>query len=313
MAGLVVLGAGGLIGRATVIEARRLGIEPVRGVGRARRTPADLGPALTGWDSVDLVTTEPHVLGGLLRSYMPQAIINCVGRTEGGPARLTRANVVATAVIVEAVARMRTSTRLVQIGSAAEYGKPVKATSAISELDAARPVTTYGVTKLAAAQIVLVAARKEGIDAVVARVFNPIGAGMPVASLPGHALHRIREAVEGGTDRVEFGPLSAVRDYIDLRDVASALLTIGFADALADDVLNVGSGAGTVVRTIPSFIADRLGFSGNIVETGDGSPRSSDVTYQRADISRLTGLGWHPRYDLGASVDALVAGLTGRP
>ena len=313
MAGIVVLGAGGLIGRATIAEAERRGIEPVRGIGRSREAPDDMQAGLASWDCLDLATTDAGTLRGLLGRYLPDVVVNCAGRTDGGPAELARANVVVTGAVVEALDPEQMASRLVQVGSAAEYGQPTSTTSPSSEEQAARPLSVYGVTKLAATQLVLVAARTRGLDAAVARVFNPIGAGMPAASLPGRAVRRIRDAIERGTDRVEFGPLSHVRDFVDLRDVADALLTIGLADSLPDDLLNVGSGTGTTVRSIPSLVAERLGFTGSITETGDGSPRSWTVSYQRADIARLARLGWRPRYDLAASIDALVGERPGRP
>ena len=308
-----MLGAGGLIGRATIAEAERRGIEPVRGVGRSRPTPNAAPAGLASWDALDLATADPGTLRGLLRRYAPDVVVNCAGRTDGGAAELARANVVVTGAVVEAMDGEGPAIRLVQVGSAAEYGQPMSTTSATSEEQAARPLSMYGVTKLAATQLVLVAARTRDLDAAVARVFNPIGAGMPTASLAGRAVRMIRDAIERGTDRVEFGPLSAVRDFVDLRDIASALLTIGLTRTLDADLYNVGSGTGTVVRSIPTMVAERLGFAGSIVETGDGSPRSFEVGHQRADITRLARLGWVPRHDLGASIDALVAGLPGRP
>nr|WP_322975329.1 NAD-dependent epimerase/dehydratase family protein [Actinacidiphila bryophytorum] len=64
--------------------------------------------------------------------------------------------------------------RLVQLGSAAEYGPGVPGT-ALAESAAARPAGVYGATKLAGT----LAVAGSGLDAVVLRVFNPVGAGAP--------------------------------------------------------------------------------------------------------------------------------------
>jgi nucleoside-diphosphate-sugar epimerase len=74
-------------------------------------------------------------------------------------------------------------------------------------------------------------------------------------------------------------------------------------------VVNVGSGRPTVVRDLVRLIADRAGFSGEIGESGNASPRSPDVAYQVADIGRIGSMGWIPTVPLDASVDALVAGI----
>jgi hypothetical protein len=57
------------------------------------------------------------------------------------------------------------------------------------------------------------------------------------------------------------------------------------------------------------MIADRLGFSGEILESAGPSPRSRGVNRQVADIARIRSVGWMPTVDLGQSVDALITGV----
>ena len=159
-------------------------------------------------------------LAQLLERLEPEAIVNGAGRTSGSTDELWRANVEPVAAILEAMRLAAPGARLVHLGSAAEYAEvPSDTTAEDAPLAASTP---YAVAKLAAFKLVSEAA-ESGLDTVVARVFNPIGPRMPPTSLPGHAARLLRDAVVEGARTIELGPLGAVRDYVDLRDIATAV------------------------------------------------------------------------------------------
>jgi nucleoside-diphosphate-sugar epimerase len=246
-------------------------------------------------------------LAGLLGRLAPTTIVNCIGRTAGTADELQQANVESVRTLLEAMRRAAPGARLVHLGSAAEYAEiPHDRTSEDAPLGAWSP---YAASKLAAFRLVS-DARDSGLETVVARVFNPIGPGMPDTSLPGHAARLLREATTAGATEVELGPLDAVRDYVDLRDIATAIGLLATAPRLSHPVYNVGTGRPTPVRDLVRAIASRIGFSGAVLESAPGSPRSPAVLHQVADVSRLTAAGWQPTVDLEASVDALVASVS---
>jgi nucleoside-diphosphate-sugar epimerase len=296
VSGVLVVGAAGLIGRSVLAEAERSGVAAGAVVGRPSAGGASAHVLRLASDAVD-------PLARLFERLAPAAIVNCAGRTEGEPDELLEANVEPVRAIVGAMRVAVPRARLVHLGSAAEYA------AVSSEMtDEEAPLggsTPYAAAKLAALAVVREAA-ESGLDAVVARVFNPIGPGMPPSSLPGRATHLLRDAVGRGAGAVELGPLDAVRDYVDLRDIATAVRALASAQHLEHRVYNVGSGRPTLVRDLVRLIADRVGFPGAIRESAAASPRSSGVRRQVADISRIRSLGWEPAVPLLDSVDALV-------
>ncbi|MGQ0607516.1 MAG: NAD-dependent epimerase/dehydratase family protein, partial [Chloroflexota bacterium] len=193
MAGLLVLGASGLLGRAVVDEARQEGDAPVTGVGRTSPgvERADRGHQL------DLTFATVSNVVDLLVSVSPSAVINCIGQTEGDRPSLGRANIVTVGVLLEALAQWGRMPRLVHLGSAAEYAASPRGTNT-REDDPLEPKTAYGITKLAATRLVELAIGAGEIDGVVARVFNPLGPGMPESSMPGRAAHVIGRAAANG-------------------------------------------------------------------------------------------------------------------
>jgi nucleoside-diphosphate-sugar epimerase len=303
VAGILVAGGSGLLGRAVLAEARRSEAEKVHSL--VRRPPGDI-PADTY--VAPLVRETVEVVASLIARLDPEAIVNCVGRTDGDEVELVRANFDTVNVLLDAMERSGSAARVVHIGSAAEYA-PMPDERPTTEQTPLVPSTPYGAAKAAASRLVLRARGERAIDAIVARVFNPLGAGMPPTSLAGRAARLVAEAARSGRAWVEFGPLDARRDFIDVRDVARAVVLLARSQAPEHDTYNIGRGVAVPVRELVHLISDRVGFAGEIREGAEGSPRSAALVYQRAEISRITVLGWAPRFGLHASVEALVDGL----
>jgi nucleoside-diphosphate-sugar epimerase len=146
---------------------------------------------------------------------------------------------------------------------------------------------------------------------VVLRVFNALGPDMPPGTLPSTALRHLTDAVASSAPRIEMGPLGAVRDFVDVRDIAAAVVAACRAPRLEAPVINVGSGTGHSARELVGALAERVGFAGEIGEAAAGSPRSSDVPWQVADVSLAERLlGWRPAHDLRSTVELMTADAT---
>lgn len=257
-----------------------------------------------GRDRHDLVHGSVADLAALLREAQPDAVANCTGRLAGQAHELTLANTVATAKLLDAIAVAAPGARFVRLGSAAEYG-PVPPDRAVTERDLAQPLSEYGLTHLAATRLVELASAAGRADGAVLRVFNPVGPGLAEDTVLGRVAAALRRAVDRGGD-ITVGPLDAYRDFVDVRDVASAVLAAVLVPHLPERVFNVGSGQAVPVRHAVRLLADVAGFAGQIREDGGGSGRSAAVGWIRADIGRAwRGLGWTPVHDLTESVKTL--------
>ncbi|OGN82411.1 MAG: hypothetical protein A2X23_07900 [Chloroflexi bacterium GWC2_73_18] len=303
---ILVLGAGGLIGTHVrrALRADPAGHETIC-LGRARRDPQ----TAERWIIFDLATGDRGELARVMREARPEAVINCSGETAGDLPELVGANVLIVARVIEAIEAAGIGGRLVQLGSAAEYGA-VPSGTAISEEAPTRPVSPYGVTKLAGSLLVAQASAAGRLDGLVLRIFNPVGAGLPESSLPGRAAARIRRALASGNREIRLGSLAAYRDFVDVRDVATAVVAAATTPSVPSPILNVGSGRAIRVREVVELLAAIAGFDGVIAEGVDGSPRSGEVPWQAADLARIgRELGWVPRFDLRSSAEALWQGV----
>jgi nucleoside-diphosphate-sugar epimerase len=295
MTHVVLLGPGGFIGSHVRTElTRHPAVERVTCLGR---------------DRCDLVATGVAELTTLLRELAPSVVVNCTGRLDGTAAELFAANTLVTAKLVDAAARARRRgphgaaarrpVRLVRIGSAGEYGRVPRGRAA-SEDDPATPVSAYGVSHLAATDLL---ARAGGLTL---RLFNPIGADQGDANVLGRAAARFRDALARGDRAITLGPLSAWRDFVDARDVARAVVAAALNPVPGTGVLNVGSGRAVPVREAVGLLARTAGFTGRINEEGAASARSAAMDWMCADIRRAYDvLGWRPGHDLADTVRSI--------
>jgi nucleoside-diphosphate-sugar epimerase len=301
---VLVFGASGFIGAAV---ANALDGDPhVDSLIRAGVRVRDAAPG--SWIRHDLVSGSTQELTELLRSVRPDAVVDCVGRLSGTDDELVAANTLVIARLIEAVAAAVPEARLVTLGSAAEYGV-VPVGTPVPEDHPTNPVSAYGITKQAATQLVRRAAETGKADAVALRVFNPIGARSPAESLLGRAASAMSAAMERGTERIRLGPLGSYRDFVDVRDVASAVRAVLLADAPGGAVFNVGSGQAVTCREAVERLAKVAGFTGRIEESQPAPGRSAAVDWIAADVSHIHhAVGWQPAHHLGSSLEAVWEG-----
>ena len=290
---VLVFGASGFIGRHVVsqlIDDPRVA-EVIR-IGRS---------------DVDLVRDGVDVLAAVFERVEPDAVINCTGRLGGTGHELVVGNTSATAKLIDAVGLVNPGIRLVRLGSASEYG-PVPYGQAVAEDHPTTPVSEYGVSHLAGTRLVELASAAGRVDGVVLRIFNPIGAGLHEENMLGRAVGLLRDAQRRGERRIELGPLTSYRDFVDVRDVARAVRAALMPVGLRRRVFNVGSGRAVTARHVVEALAAVAGFDGEISERGHGPARSASVDWIEANVTRTRRvLGWSPAYELADSLKAIWA------
>jgi UDP-glucose 4-epimerase len=107
-------------------------------------------------------------------------------------------------------------------------------------------------------------------------------------------------------DTVELGNLSPSRDFVYVTDVVDALLSV-LADGDPGSIYNVGRGESVSVGEVAEIVIDEVDRDVELVSTAERQ-RSDDVEISDhvADISRVSSLGWQPRYDIRDGIRATI-------
>lgn len=314
MAGLsvVVLGGTGFLGRHigegfAALGARVHPVSRTGGYDPARdRTPLRL----------DLLAATPQEIAGLLDSTGADVVVNAAGRAwRADEEQMAAGNAELVERLVAALAELSgPPVRLVQLGSVHEYGAGAPDAATGEEHEPA-PVTAYGRTKLLGTRAVLRAASERGVDGVVLRLANVIGAGVPQGSLFGRVAAHLGAAARadargGKAAELRLPPLRAARDVVDAGDAVAAVLAAATAPgaAVTGRVINVGRGEAVPMRALIHRMVALSGLEVPVVEAPEGPPSRTDVAWQQLDIARAERLlGWRPRRSLDDSLRDLLA------
>ncbi len=307
----VVIGGTGFIGRNLCAGLRDAGYRVVT-VARHGTATARCPVRI-----LDVARAAPAELGELLRAERPALVVNASGALwAASDEDMTGANLVLVDNLLAALTGLPWRPRLVQLGSVYEYG-PQPDGLAVREDATENPIAHYGRTKLAASRRVCAAA-DAGLDAVVLRLSATIGPGAPVHSLFGSVADRLATgqaaawaaARAAGQDAgrpvpLELPPLRGERDFVDVRDVADAVIAAAAAPTVTG-VLNIGRGTLVAVRDAVHRLIDISGVPVAVTTRASSEPRrDAGIGSQLIDISAARQrLGWMPRRTL---TDALVA------
>ncbi len=173
------------------------------------------------------------------------------------------------------------------------------------EDDGCRPMSSYGVQKLAAEHYLRFAASRGILTATVLRVGNAYGTLLPSQRLQGLIGVAVNDLLHNRPLRI-FGNPNNVRDYIHLDDVAR-ICQLVLRPREAFEVYNAGSGVGHSVRDVLAVVAECLGVQ---LPGETASPREDAAGLPEwvvLDISKAKReLNWAPTIDLQAGIARLI-------
>lgn len=291
MATWLITGASGFFGRHVLdvlhLELRRAGREDDKVVVLGRRRPA--GVPEGSFVAADL--GDARAIDATVREVAPDYVLHTAGRTP--PATdddLFHANFWATIRLLKSLRVAGRPARLVLAGSAAELG-PVKAAHLpVGEQYACQPTTAYGRSKWMTTVSAL--AEVGPVEVMVARVFNPIGPGLPETQAFGRFAGQL---LSPGPDPLPLvvGRLDPRRDFIDVRDAARAMVAVAL-QGRPRRIYHVGTGHS---RAVQEGLDSLIRLSGRTVricvDPRLSSPREPDDS--RACIDRIVAeTGWQP-------------------
>jgi UDP-glucose 4-epimerase len=215
-----------------------------------------------------------------------------VGTSMERPAFDAQANVVGTVHALEAARAAGAHLVFASTGGAiyGDVDRPAR------EDDERRPVSPYGIAKLAAEAYVAGWNRIHGTGHVVLRFANVYGPRQS-PSLEGGVIAIFLERLGNGEETQIFGDGKQTRDFVHVADVVQAILAAG---AGRDGVFNVGTGIETTVTELHRLCADA---AGSEQEPTYVPARPGDARRSVLDVSRAAAdLGWRPETPLADGI-----------
>lgn len=165
-----------------------------------------------------------------------------------------------------------------------------------------RPVSPYGVSKLAAEHLCSLYHSNYGVPSVSLRFFTVYGP----RQRPDMAFHKFLLAAHTGQPITLYGDGQQTRDFTYVDDIVTALISAA-TRGVPGHVYNIGGGTRVTVRQVLHMIERVTGKSLNIVDVGS---QKGDMRHTYADTTLArTELGFAPTMDLERGLAAEYAWL----
>jgi UDP-glucuronate 4-epimerase len=225
----------------------------------------DLGPVLDGVDAV----VHAAAMAGLPRSWTEfQTYMDC--------------NLLGTQRLLDA-ARSAGIGRFVHISTSSVYGRDAVG----DETTPTRPISPYGVTKLAAENLVLAFVETFGFPATILRYFSIFGP----RQRPDMAYHIFIEALLDGRPILVFGDGEQSRTNTFVGDAVTATIAAIDGGAIGE-IYNIGGGEPITLNEAIRAIGDAVGVTPEIQH---GPARVGDQRHTQADTTKARlAFGFRP-------------------
>jgi UDP-glucose 4-epimerase len=154
-----------------------------------------------------------------------------------------------------------------------------------------RPVSPYGVTKLAAEHLALLYAKNFGLPVVSVRYFTVYGP----RQRPDMAFARFMQALVDGDAIEVFGDGEQTREFTYVSDAVEGTIKAATADVVGQ-VFNLGGGSRVTVNRVLETLEDvsRIKAKRKTLPAAPGDPRHTGASINLA----RERLGWEPRVSL---------------
>ncbi|MEA5595118.1 NAD-dependent epimerase/dehydratase family protein [Rivularia sp. UHCC 0363] len=202
----------------------------------------------------------------------------------------TERNISATQVLLEAAKDAKNLQRLVYASTSSVYGDAE--TLPTSELVCPKPVSPYGITKLAAERLCGLYHKNFDVPFVALRYFTVYGP----RQRPDMAFHKFYKAVIQDEAIPVYGDGLQTRDFTFVSDAVAANLAAATVEAAVGEIFNIGGGSRVVLKEVLETMEEIVGkpIKRNHIEKAMG-----DARHTAADVSKAKQiLGYEPSVGL---------------
>jgi len=268
---------------------------------QSRPAPRAELPAQVVTHQADLLDRDR--VDALVREIQPQwvfhlAALSSPAASWDDPAGTIATNAGLEANLLAALVRQKPMPRVVVVGSADEYGRPVGRARRLDEATPLRPLTPYGVSKVTQDLLALQYHLSHGLAAIRMRPFNHAGPRQaPHFAVASFAQQIARIELGKQPPILKVGNLEARRDFTDVRDIVRAYL-LAAEKGKPGEVYNIGSGTAPRLRELVALLLKmtRAAITLEVDPTRTHPVEAEVYVCDARRFQRLTG--WRPRIGL---------------
>ena len=183
--------------------------------------------------------------------------------------------------------------RFVFISSCAVCGDPESLP--VTELARTNPISPYAESKLIGERYCLGFSERHLLSSVVLRFFNVYGPRQGMNDYSG-VITKFIDRCRQKLPLTIYGDGSQTRDFVNVKDVAEAILASTKSSKAEGEIFNIGSGKPTTINELAETILELTGVDSKIHYE---KPRAGDIKDSYADISKAEKfLGYRPKVSL---------------
>lgn len=269
----------------------------VFGTSRWRSQTENIGQIKNKIKLIEADMRDSHSTDKVIKEVQPDYIFHLAAQSFVqaswvSPADTMETNVIGTINLLEAVRRANINPVMQIACSSEEYGEVNENEIPIKETHQLRPLSPYGVSKVAEDMLGYQYFKSYGLKIIRTRGFNHTGPRRGEVFVTSNFSKQIAEIEKGKKDPVILvGNLTATRDFTDVRDMVNAYL-LAVEKGAPGEVYNICSGKGRKIQEVLDIL---LKFS-KIKITVKQDParmRPSDVMILLGDNSKFVKqTGW---------------------
>lgn len=308
---VMVTGANGFVGGHLIAALhRRLGSRLAL-LATSRFT--DTAPGKPPVSALDI--TDAEAVAQAISAFRPTHIVNLAGlaapkTATDNPQIAWRVHFNGTLELANAVLAHAPECSLIVVGSGLSYGATARRGMPLDETTPLAPVGAYEASK-AAGDLAAGGLALQGVRTIRLRPFNHTGPGQTTDFVaPDFAMQIARIEAGARAPLIRVGNLDAERDFLDVRDVAEAYVSVVEKAAMIapGTVLNIASGQPIRIKMVLDRLLAMSTRSDIRVEADPERMRPSETPYFVGNAAKARHiLGWAPHRTLDETLADVLA------
>lgn len=267
---------------------------------------------------IDCDLTDPHATRAMVKKSRPDWIFHLAAQSYvptswHAPADTLTNNILGQLHLLEAVREVGVEARIQLACSSEEYGLVLPEETPITEHNPLRPLSPYGVSKVAQDLMGLQYFHSYGLHIVRTRAFNHTGPRRGDVFVTSNLAKQIAEMEVGYRPPVlEVGNLESQRDFTDVRDMVRAYW-LALEKCEPGEVYVIASGQPVTIRGVVDRMVGLSRCPDIQVQSVPERMRPADVAVLVGDATKFrTRTGWEPTIPFEQTLSDLLDYWRGR-